>query len=485
MIQLDPEQIRIMDWRLAAKDIAAVIGPPGCGKTTVGSALARNMIVDGLAGKVLLTAYTNSATDEFGRELCYLLGISAARQLCLRTGNANAADQSIPIKFSNDAEEINSKRIILCTILSLRKLPRSIKFDRIIIDEASINKIDQLLIPLHMGFNSSNIRSSFYKSNFTKDDYKLPNLQQQLKELMNLIHHCGIAATVVGDPKQSQPISINTGSNDNSSGGSDSYYNSYSAIDWIINSAHHDTLHITHRLPEPLASLVNDFAQYGGLASAPEIATRRLRLANMDSLDHEYKQIIEPDEVITWVDIPNSEETPYRESSWINQAEARACTKICEKLVKLMLRPSSYLAQTSELKKQEGEERDDKQIVIITRFTGQVIAIRNLLAQEGLLDFHNIRVTTTTTALGTQGDIVLFSLVRNNDEKNLGAAGALQDLNVSISRAKEKLIILGSFDMMTEGYCGGYTKVNHARNLAKLIESKYGKVIEAPQILIH
>jgi len=59
-----------------------------------------------------------------------------------------------------------------------------------------------------------------------------------------------------------------------------------------------------------------------------------------------------------------------------------------------------------------------------------------MLAQKGLLDFHNIKATTATTALGTQGDIVLFSLVRNNDEKNLGAGGGLQDLNVSISRAK-------------------------------------------------
>ena len=38
-------------------------------------------------------------------------------------------------------------------------------------------------------------------------------------------------------------------------------------------------------------------------------------------------------------------------------------------------------------------------IVIITRFTSQVIAIQNLLAQMGLLDNYDIRVTTTTTAL--------------------------------------------------------------------------------------
>jgi superfamily I DNA and/or RNA helicase len=59
---------------------------------------------------------------------------------------------------------------------------------------------------------------------------------------------------------------------------------------------------------------------------------------------------------------------------------------------------------------------------------------------RGIFDYHNIKVTTTT-ALGTQGDIVLFSLVRNNQDRTLGALADLPDLNVSISRAKKKLII--------------------------------------------
>jgi hypothetical protein len=122
--------------------------------------------------------------------------------------------------------------------------------------------------------------------------------------------------------------------------------------------------------------------------------------------------------------------------------------------------------------------------VIITRFTGQVMAIRNLLAQMGLLDNYNIKVTTTTTALGTQADIVLFSLVRNNLDKTLGALAELPDLNVSISRAKKKLIIVGSFDMMADGHGDRRrSKTNYAHNLAKLIESRYGKVIEVPEIL--
>jgi energy-coupling factor transporter ATP-binding protein EcfA2 len=463
MIRLDSEQNRIMDWRLGAKDIAAVIGPPGCGKTTIGSALAGNMIVDGFADKVLLTAYTNAATDEFGRELCFLLGDTAASKLCVRAGNSDAADRSLPIPFSNDVEVMKAKKIILCTILSLPRLPKDTRFDRLIIDEASITKIDQLLIPLQMSSSSSTARPTFfYKSNLTVYDYRLPNLQQQLKELMNFLGQCGVAATVVGDPKQSQPISLS------SDGSPDGYYNSLSAIEWIINSAGHDTLHITHRLPDRLASLVDDFAQYGGLISAPEAAGRRLNLTNLYALEHDFKQILDPDEVVTWLDMRNSEETPSKESSWINQAEARACAKICRQLVKLI--PHSQ------------QLKEEKRIVIITRFTGQVMAIRNLLAQMDLFDSHDIRVTTTTSALGTQGDIVLFSLVRNNQERYLGAAGALQDLNVSISRAKKKLIIVGSFDMMTSGYCG-HTKTNYARNLAKLIESKYGEVIEAPLVL--
>jgi hypothetical protein len=80
--------------------------------------------------------------------------------------------------------------------------------------------------------------------------------------------------------------------------------------------------------------------------------------------------------------------------------------------------------------------------------------------------------------------IVLFSLVRNNQEKTLGALAELADLNVSISRAKKKLIIVGSFDMMADGHGDRRkTKTNYAHNLAKLIESRYGKVIEEPEIL--
>ncbi len=100
----------------------------------------------------------------------------------------------------------------------------------------------------------------------------------------------------------------------------------------------------------------------------------------------------------------------------------------------------------------------------------------------------DIKVTTTTGALGTQAYVVLFSLTRNNPERNVGAAGTLQDINVATSRAEEKLIILGNFDMMLNGWTSSSTRYRYkspARNLARLIDLKYGRVNDVPQILLH
>jgi hypothetical protein len=233
------------------------------------------MITTRLADRVLLTAYTNSATDEFGRELCYLLGDKIASEVCIRTGYLNAADKSLAIPVSNDSELIRTKKIVLCTLVLLPKLPRNVTFDRLVVDEASINKINHLLMPFQLSLKRQSKASFVYRSTFRDEDYNLSNLQQQLKELMNFLSQCGSAATIVGDPKQSQPINLSSGRRSN-----DDYYNSFSAIDWI-KSGSHDTLHITHRLPDTFANLVDDFAEYGGLKSAPEVAGRRLSITNI------------------------------------------------------------------------------------------------------------------------------------------------------------------------------------------------------------
>jgi energy-coupling factor transporter ATP-binding protein EcfA2 len=320
-LHFDSEQLRIMDWRASSGDIAAVVGPPGCGKTTVGSALAVRMIAEGIANRVLLVAYTNAAVNEFGRELCNILGPHTAQRLCLRTGNPAGADPSIPIPFSVQADDIRNRRIILCTTLSLKRLTSTMRFDNMIIDEAGIKKLQHLLLPFQYGINQ--MVSHIYQR----------DIANTIDNIIDLASHYGIVATVVGDPKQSKPVGL-------------AYYDN-SAIEWVIKKARCDTLHITHRLPDRLSGLVNEFASYGGLISAQEVASRRLTLDYLP--DVEYRNIIDPSEVITWVDINNGNEEAIGPTSWANEVEARACAKICYHLRRVTR----------------------KSIVIITRFTAQ------------------------------------------------------------------------------------------------------------------
>jgi hypothetical protein len=151
----------------------------------------------------------------------------------------------------------------------------------------------------------------------------------QINDLIDLIAKSGTFATVVGDPKQSRPISPDRVD--------------YRTIDWILKRSRWDALRISHRLPDRLSGLVDEFAGYNGLRSSPEIASRRLALEK--SPDLEYRDIIQPDEATTWVDI-NGSEQPIGPTSWANDMEAKACTKICHHLTHIAPRKSIVVENT-------------------------------------------------------------------------------------------------------------------------------------------
>jgi superfamily I DNA and/or RNA helicase len=150
-------------------------------------------------------------------------------------------------------------------------------------------------------------------------------------------------------------------------------------------------------------------------------------------------------------------------TSWYNDLEAKACARICYELKRV----------------------GSNSLSVITRYSEQGRIISNYLRNLDL----EAKVLTTTGSLGTQADILIFSIVRNNPERKVGAIRSLQDLNVAISRSKEKLIIVGSFDMMLNATPRSYnsmnqlSKQNFPQKLAQLVDKKYGEIVEAPSIL--
>jgi superfamily I DNA and/or RNA helicase len=62
---------------------------------------------------------------------------------------------------------------------------------------------------------------------------------------------------------------------------------------------------------------------------------------------------------------------------------------------------------------------------------------------------HLISVNTVDGFQGQERDIILISLVRANDEGQIGFLRDLRRMNVAITRARMKLIILGDASTMT------------------------------------
>ena len=74
-------------------------------------------------------------------------------------------------------------------------------------------------------------------------------------------------------------------------------------------------------------------------------------------------------------------------------------------------------------------------IGIISPYTDQVRLIKEKI---------DIEVKTADGFQGNEKDIIIISMVRSNDKKNIGFLEDMRRLNVSLTRAKKKLIVIGN-----------------------------------------
>jgi superfamily I DNA and/or RNA helicase len=109
-----------------------------------------------------------------------------------------------------------------------------------------------------------------------------------------------------------------------------------------------------------------------------------------------------------------------------NDGEAKLVTEIAEGLLSWGIKPED--------------------IAIISPYDAQVALIRRMLRVDGL------EIKTVDGFQGREKEVVIVSFVRSNKSRVIGFLKDLRRLNVSITRAKRKLILIGdSTTLESEG----------------------------------
>lgn len=75
---------------------------------------------------------------------------------------------------------------------------------------------------------------------------------------------------------------------------------------------------------------------------------------------------------------------------------------------------------------------DSDKITVLTMYTGQMF----LLKKEVFKTCQGVRITCVDNFQGEENDIILLSLVRSNDQGNIGFLKTDNRICVSLSRAK-------------------------------------------------
>ena len=95
------------------------------------------------------------------------------------------------------------------------------------------------------------------------------------------------------------------------------------------------------------------------------------------------------------------------------------------------------------------DERID--IGLISPYRAQVQYLRGLIKRTPFFKpfRHLISVNTVDGFQGQERDVIIISLVRSNDDGNIGFLRDLRRMNVAMTRARMKLIIIGSVATLT------------------------------------
>ena len=185
-------------------------------------------------------------------------------------------------------------------------------------------------------------------------------------------------------------------------------------------------LTIQYRMNEDIMAFSSHWFYHGRLQAAPEAAHR----------------LVSPlDTPLTWLDTSeNSDYSGYSENSEKRNNSGSITNAQEARLVIHALR--DYIEMISP-QKIESERID---FGVITPYRGQARLIRRLLKMQHYFRKlkRHITVGTVDGFQGQERDVIVISLVRDNTEGNIGFLRDLRRMNVALTRARMKIIIVGN-----------------------------------------
>jgi superfamily I DNA and/or RNA helicase len=196
-------------------------------------------------------------------------------------------------------------------------------------------------------------------------------------------------------------------------------------------------LRIQYRMNDDIMRFSSDYFYHGQVESAPEVRFRGI--LDLDTP----MEWIDTSELLDNPDNPESPELSFKEEfvgesyGRINKAEGLLTMHVLQQ----------YFERIG--KQRLLDERID--VGIISPYRAQVQYLRRLLTKrEYFKPFRRqISVNTVDGFQGQERDVIVISLVRSNDEGQIGFLRDLRRMNVAITRARMKVIILGNRQTMT------------------------------------
>lgn len=452
---LNPTQERAVNEVLWAKDVAIVHGPPGTGKTTtlveaINETLMResqvlvcaqsNMAVDWISEKLVdrginvlrignptrvndkMLGFTYERRFESHADYPQLWAIrKAIRELRKnrKKGSENyhqkmdrLKSRAAEIELRINAELFGEARVIACTLVgSAHHLLEGMKFGTLFIDEAAQALEAACWIPMR--------RAS--RVILAGDHCQLPPTVKSIAAL-----RAGLGKTLMERIAENKPEVVTL-------------------------------LKIQYRMNDEIMRFSSDWFYGGKVESAPQI---------------KYRSVLDYDHPITWIDTSNEEnqitiegedapEDSVSTSSSVSAANQNSDLNFKEQFVGesfgrinkaeaelTLLTLAEYFTKIG--KQRVLEERID--VGIISPYRAQVQYLKKLIKKYEFFKPYRrlISVNTVDGFQGQERDVILISLVRSNDEGQIGFLKDLRRMNVAMTRARMKLIILGNKDTMTK-----------------------------------